>query len=60
MGLLDGMLALAQNINKTKSVEPQDTDQGVVSDLAPEVEQVLKSDEELIILKDIWIKAWQD
>ncbi len=58
MGLLDGAISLAANINKTK--DPEKTlEQGVVSPLLPELELEM-SDEELSSLQKKWLARYED
>ncbi len=55
MGLLDGYFGLSKDTNK---VNPSpDHDEGVVSELTPELTLEM-NDEELIALKRDWLKVW--
>lgn len=55
MGLLDGFYSLASRTNK---VTQDDTAEGVISDLLPELTLSL-GDEELLALKRDWTKQWE-
>jgi len=58
MSLLSGFFSLGQDVNKVKprSIE---TNEGIVSDLLPELELDM-SDDDLVSLKNKWEKKWQD
>lgn len=57
MGILDGFFSLSKNINRTSEIETNETMEGVVSTLAPELELDI-SDDELIKLKNQWEADW--
>lgn len=57
MSLLDGYLSLAKNTNKTRGND--ETQQGVVSGLLPELEFPI-SNEELIELTEKWQHLWDE
>lgn len=58
MSLLDGYLSLFRGINKAQVDPEKDTEEGVVSELLPEL-KLSMDDEELINLKRKWEKAWE-
>mgnify|MGYP001602972517 CR=1 FL=1 len=53
--LTDGYKSLSRDVNKVKGDAPTE---GVVSEFLPELELSME-DDELIKLKDTWIKAWE-
>ena len=55
MGILDGFKSLGRDINKVKGDAPTE---GVVSEFLPELELSM-GDDELLKLKDSWIKVWE-
>jgi hypothetical protein len=59
MDLRDGLYSLFRDINKVHVEDNKDTDEGVISELLPELELSM-SDDELIALKKKWEKNWED
>lgn len=56
--LLEGFFSLGRDINKAKGKSPEEQE-GIVSDLLPELELKME-DKELIELKELWEKNWND
>ncbi len=57
MALTDGFFALGRNINKVKPGERDETQEGVISDILPELKVNIK-DNKLIKLAKKWEKNW--
>jgi hypothetical protein len=55
--LTDAFYSLSQNINKMRGKENQETEEGVISDLLPELELSMNEDE-LIALTQKWETTW--
>lgn len=55
MSILDGFKTLSRDINKVKGDTPTE---GVISEFLPELELSME-DEELVKLKNTWIKVWE-
>src|SRR5687767_9703657 len=59
MSILSGIYSLGQNINKQKGKENEETQDGVASDLLPEL-ALSMSDEDIIKLTDKWEREWNN
>ena len=59
MGIASGFFALARNINKVKPGDRDETQEGVISDILPEL-KVTMSDKKLIGLAKKWDRTWSD
>lgn len=57
--VVDAFYSLGRNINKAKGDTSQETTEGVIGSLLPELTLDMNN-EDLVKLSDIWLKSWND